>query len=140
MNNILLFLHFVGLAMGFAGGIGSAVTMRFAGGASAEGAAALKRLPPVFANISAYGLLILWVTGLILIWSVYGGPQNLPDLFWLKIVFVLLLTVLAGLQHATYAKIRRTGNAALGTRLKVLGPASGLSALLAMAVAVFTFN
>lgn len=140
MTQLLLFIHFVGLAMGFAGGIGSAVTMRFAAGANAEGAAALKRLPPVFANISATGLLLLWATGLIMVWSVFGGPGNLPQLFWLKMVFVVLLTLLAGAQHATYAKIRRTGNAALGARMKVLGPASGLSALLATLVAVYAFN
>lgn len=140
MNNVLLFLHFVGLAMGFAGGIGSAVTMRFAGGASAEGAAALKRLPPVFINISAYGLLILWITGLVMIWSVYGGPQNLPGLFWLKIVFVVILTGLNGWHHAIYAQIRRTGDPSRGEALKIVGPASGLSALLAMAAAVFAFN
>ncbi|MCX5516000.1 hypothetical protein C3941_04805 [Kaistia algarum] len=140
MNVVLLFLHFVGLVMGFAGGIGSAVTMRFASGASAEGAAALKRLPPAFAKISAYGLVILWITGLILIWSVYGGPQNLPGLFWLKIVFVLILTGLNGWHHAIYAQIRRTGDPSRGERLKIIGPASGLSALLAMAVAVIVFN
>jgi len=97
-------------------------------------------LPPVFANISATGLLLLWATGLIMVWSVFGGPGNLPQLFWLKMVFVVLLTLLAGAQHATYARIRRTGNAALGARMKVLGPASGLSALLATLVAVYAFN
>lgn len=140
MNNILLIVHFIGFVMGFAGGIGSAVVMRFAAVSSAEGVAALKRLPPVFAQISAYGLALLWISGLILIWSVYGGPQNLPGLFWLKIAFVLILTALTGLQHATYGAIRRTGNGALAGRLKVIGPASGVSALIALIIAVFVFN
>jgi len=140
MNDILLILHFVGLALGFAGGIATGVTMRFAAEASPEGALALKRLPPVFAHISGAGLVLLWASGLILIWSRYGGPGNLPGLFWLKIVFVLILTALAGIQHATYAQIRRTGNAALGQKLKVLGPASGLSALVALCIAVLVFH
>lgn len=140
MNQLLLFVHFVGLVMGFAGGIGSAVSMRYAGEASADGAAALRLLPPVFANISAVGLLLLWITGAIMIWSVFGGPGGLPGLFWLKIAFVLLLTVLTGALHATHAAIRRTGNAALGGRLGMIGPASGISALAAMLIAVLVFN
>lgn len=141
VNDILLILHFIGFVLGFAGGIGSGVTMRFAGTASAEGAAALRRLPPVFANVSFAGLVLLWLTGLILIWSAFGGPQNLPGLFWLKILFVLILTGLAIAQHMIYARLK-SGRAGpeLAARLKMLGPASGLSALVALIIAVLVFH
>lgn len=141
MNDILLILHFIGLSLGFAGGVGTAIAMRQVPSVNAEGAAALRRLPPIFANVSATGLLLLWVTGLIMIWSVYGGPQNLAGLFWLKILFVLILTGLAGWQHSIYAKLKRgAGNAGMVPLLKKLGPASGLSALLALIVAVLVFH
>jgi hypothetical protein len=48
--------------------------------------------------------------------------------------------VTVGLIHMTYAEIRRTGNAALGARLAMLGPASGLSAFLAVLFASFAFH
>ena len=141
MNDILLIVHFIGFVLGFAGGIATAITMRASAGASADGAAALRRLPPIFANVSFAGLVLLWVTGLILIWSAFGGPQNLPGLFWLKIVFVLILTALAIGQHVIYGRIKRgAASAQMVGMLKKLGPASGLSALLALIVAVFVFH
>lgn len=141
MNDLLLILHFVGLSLGFAGGVGTAIAMRLVPATSAEGAAALRKLPPIFANVSATGLVLLWATGLIMIWSVYGGPQNLPGLFWLKIFFVLVLTGLAGWQHSIYGKIRREGGSPQrAALLKRLGPASGLSALIALIIAVLVFH
>ena len=38
------------------------------------------------------GLGLLWLTGLIMVWSVFGGPQNLPGIFWIKFICVLGVT------------------------------------------------
>jgi hypothetical protein len=75
-----------------------------------------------------------------MVWSFYGGPSNLPSLFWVKFVFTLTLTAAAIAIPATYAQIRRTRNGSLAKRVQVLGPVAGLSALLAALFAVLAFS
>ncbi len=139
MNQVLLFLHFVGLMLGATGGFGSALIMRRAVAAGPEAAGQLRALGPMLANVSAVGLALMWASGLVLVWSRWGGPGNLPGLFWLKFVFVLSLTAAAVAIHATYAEVKR-GNLAAAARLPKLGPAAGVSSLLAVLTAVFTFS
>ncbi len=139
MNQLLLFLHFVGLMLGAAGGFSSAVIMRRALAMPADEAKVVRGLGPLLARVSAVGLVLLWATGLILVWSKFDGLASLPQLFWVKAVFILSLTALTGLIHRTYAEIRR-GNVALAARLPKLGPMAGISSLLAVLFAVLAFG
>jgi hypothetical protein len=139
MNETLLFLHFFGLLLGAGPGAAQSVIMRRAASAPPEQAQVLRGLGPVLANVSAVGIALLWITGLIMVWSKYGGFGSLPNAFWIKIVFVVILTLLAGFIHWTYAEVRR-GNVAAAARLPIVGPASGISALLAVLFAVIAFN
>jgi hypothetical protein len=82
---------------------------------------------------------LLWVTGLILVWSKWDGFASLPQLFWVKAIFILSLTAVAIFVHMTYAEIRK-GNVAVASRLPKLGPMGGVSAILAVLFAVLTFN
>lgn len=140
LDDILLILHFIGLALGFAGGIASGLSMRLAGAAKPEGAAALRQIPPIAAKISATGLVLLWLTGLALVYTRWNGFGALPALFWVKFAFVLALTALVGVVEATHARLKRTGDAALRGRLARLGPLSGLAALGALIFAVLAFH
>ena len=139
MNQFILFLHFVGLMMGAAGGFGRAVIMRRALALPADEAKAVRGLGPILANVATVGLSLLWVTGLILVWSKWDGFGSLPKLFWVKAVFILSLTVVQGLVLMTYAEIRK-GNVALAARLPKLGPMGGISALLAVLFAALAFS
>ena len=42
--------------------------------------------------VGQIGLGLLWLTGLIMVWTRWGGPQNLPGTFWMKFGLVVLLT------------------------------------------------
>ena len=139
MNQFILFLHFVGLMMGAAGGFGSAVIMRRALALPADEAKVVRGLGPILANVATVGLSLLWVTGLILVWSKWDGFGSLPKLFWVKTVFILSLTVVQGLVLMTYAEIRK-GNVALAARLPKLGPMGGISALLPVLFAALAFS
>ena len=139
MNQFILFLHFVGLMMGAAGGFGSAVIMRRALALPADEAKVVRGLGPILANVATVGLALLWVTGFILVWSKWDGFGSLPKLFWVKAVFILSLTVVHGLVLMTYAEIRK-GNVALAARLPKLGPMGGISALLAVLFAAMAFS
>jgi hypothetical protein len=139
MNQALLFLHFFGLMLGAAGGFASAIVMRRALTLPADEAKVLRGLGPILANVSGIGLAFLWVTGLILVWSKWDGFASLPQIFWIKAIFILSLTVASGLIHMTYAEIRK-GNPAAAAKLPKFGPMAGVSALLAVLFAVVAFN
>ena len=113
--------------------------MRRAAGAPPDAARTLRGLGPMLANTSAVGLALMWVTGLVMVWSRWGGPGNLPGLFWVKAIFILTLTAAAIGTHLTYAEIGR-GNVAAAARLPKLGPVAGLSAILAVLFAVYAFS
>jgi hypothetical protein len=139
MNEALLFLHFFGLMLGAAGGFASVIVMRRALTLPVDEAKVLRGLGPTLAKVSATGVAVLWVTGLILVWSKWSGFGSLPDMFWIKAIFIVSLTVVVGLIHMTYAEIRK-GNVAVAARLPKLGPMAGVSALLAVLFAVLTFS
>ena len=139
MNAALLFLHFVGLMLGAAGGFASAVIMRRALVLPADEAKVVRGLGPILAKVSLTGLIVMWVSGLIMVWSKWSGIGSLPDMFWVKAIFILSLTIVTGLIHMTYAEIRK-GNAAAAARLPRFGPMAGVSALLAVLFAVLAFN
>src|SRR3990170_885110 len=107
MNDAILFLHFVGLMLGAAGGFASAVIMRRALAMPTDEAKVVRGLGPILAKVSATGVAVLWVTGLILVWSKWSGFASLPQMFWIKAIFILSLTVVVGLIHITYAGIRK---------------------------------
>lgn len=140
VNDILLFLHFIGMIMGTAPGIANMVISRHAATATPEGATALRALPPILAKISAVGLLILWVTGVLMVFTAWRGLDALPIFFWVKMVFVVVLTIVSIMVHITIREIRTTGNVALARRLQKLGPFAGLTALFAILFAVLAFH
>jgi hypothetical protein len=139
MNQALLFLHFVGLMAGAAGGLASGVIMRRALSMPAGEAQVVRGLGPLLANVAAIGVGLLWVTGLIMVWSKWDGLASLPTLFWVKAIFIATLTAFTILTHMAYAEIRK-GNTAAAARLPRIGPASGVSAFLAVLFAVIAFS
>lgn len=139
MNDFILFLHFFGLMLGAAGGLGSGVIMRRALAMPADEAKVVRGLGPLLSNVAHTGVALLWVTGLILVWSKWDGFGSLPQLFWVKAIFILSLTAVAIFVHMTYAEIRK-GNVAVASRLPKLGPMGGVSAILAVLFAVYTFG
>jgi hypothetical protein len=139
MNETLLFLHFVGLMLGATGGFGSAIVMRRAITLKPDEGKVLRGLGPVLAKVSAIGLAVLWATGVVLVWTKWDGLANLPQMFWVKAIFIASLTIVSVFINMTYAEIRK-GNLGVATRLPKLGPMAGISALLAVLFAVLAFN
>jgi hypothetical protein len=125
--------------MGAGGGFGSMILMRHASALPPEQQGPFRPLGPVLARFSLIGLVLMWITGLALVFMRYGGFSTLPQLFWVKIIFVLSLTFAAIMIEMTYADIKR-GNVAAAARLPRLGPVAGLSSLLAVLFAVLAFH
>ena len=142
MNTTLLVLHFFGLGAGFAMAIGNNVAMMLTARMPPGEAAGLRRLSPILLNIGGAGLVLLWITGPILLWTKHGGVAGIGELpwtFWAKIACVVLLTVLFGLIHMTLARVRR-GDVALAGRLPLYARTGAALLLLIVIFAVMTFD
>ena len=108
-------------------------------GDAGGGAGPLRGLGPMLANVSAVGLGADVAERADMVWSRWGGPGSLPGLFWVKFVFVLSLTAAAVAIQMTYRAVRG-GDTAAAARLTKLGPVAGVSALLAVLLAVYAFS
>lgn len=138
MNEILLILHFFGFGAGVAASVGNFTIMQLIQ-ASPGDAPVLGKVPPALARVGQVGLALLWITGVIMVWSVWGGPGNLDWAFWVKLVCVVLLTGMAIYLDMTIRKVR-AGDAAAAARLPLFGwIAAGLLVLIVV-FAVIAFN
>jgi uncharacterized membrane protein len=79
----------------------------------------------------------IWATGLALLW---GVRPEINSWFYVKIAFVVLLTVLHFLARSTAGRMSRTGNTALHGRLELLVSGVWISAFFAIALAVVAFE
>lgn len=139
MLDALLVVHLIGLMLGAGGGIGSMVTMRYAGPLPPEQAGVVRGLGPILARVALTGLIILWITGVAMVGTMGGDPSIFPWQFWAKMFFVGTLTISSIAIEITYAQLKR-GNLKAAARLPVLGPISGISAVLAVTFAALAFH
>ena len=137
--DIILFLHLLGLMMGAGGGFGSMIVMRGALKLPPDQAGPVRGLGPALGRFSTIGLILMLLTGPALVSMKYGGFGGLPSLFWVKMIFVVSLTLAAITLELTYASVKR-GNMAAAKRLPALGPWAGMSSLLAVLCAVLAFH
>jgi hypothetical protein len=139
MNEILLMLHFLGLGLGTAGSVSGFVVGRLIA-ASPKDAPVLGRVPQMVSRFSGTGLALLWITGIIMVWSRWDGPGSLPSLFWVKFVFVVAITICFGIIESALAQAKRGDPAGAQKKLQVVGPIASLSLLIVIVFAVLAFN
>jgi hypothetical protein len=142
MNTVLLILHFLGLGAGFAASIGNNLVIMLVAKAPPDEAAGLRRFPMAMLPISDIGLVFLWITGIIMLWTKYGGVDGfgaLPWSFWAKIVCVVLLTGMIGMVHMAVGRMKR-GDMSVAGRLPVYGRIGAVLLLLIVVFAVMAFD
>lgn len=139
LNDILLWLHLLGLAMG--AGVG--IAMSRVGPALIAGdpneRARLWPLEKFLARVITTGLVLLLVTGPLMLWLKFGGSAALGWPFMVKMFFVAATVVGVALGRWAGARFER-GDEGAAKLMAVSGPLTGISALLAMLFAVITFN
>jgi hypothetical protein len=136
---VLVVLHFMGLAMGFSSGFGNMVMAGLIAKASPDDRRVLSRFPPAIARVGDVGLVLLWLTGLVLVFMKWGGFGALPGLFHAKLTGVVVMTLLIGFIHSQ-AKGVAAGDPAAMARTQVAGKAVFAVAVLVVILAVWTFN
>jgi uncharacterized membrane protein len=138
MNEILLILHFLGFGAGMAASVGNFTIMMLIQ-ASPGDAPVLSKVPPRLARVGQVGLGVLWITGVIMVWSIWGGPGNLDWAFWVKFVCVVLLTGVAIYLDLTIRKVR-AGDTAAAAQLPLFGRVAAGLLLLIVVFAVIAFH
>lgn len=139
MTDFILAAHIIGLMMGAGGGFGSMISQREALRRPADQAVTLRSIGPALANFSMIGLILMWVSGLALVFLKYGGFGGLPQMFWMKFIFISTLTLAAIATHVLYAQVK-AGNTIAATRVPAFGQIAGISSLLAVIFAVLAFH
>ena len=91
LNQVLLFLHFVGLALGFSVSFANMVMGGLLSRAAPADRAVLSRFPPIMSRLGKIGLALLWVTGGVLVYTKWGGFAAFPWQFYVKLAAVVLL-------------------------------------------------
>lgn len=135
----LVMLHFLGLAMGFATGFGNMVMAGVMAKASPDERRALAKFPPAIARVGDVGLVLLWLTGLTLVFMKWGGFGSLPGLFHAKLTAVVVMTLLIGFVHSQARGIA-AGDAGAIARAQATGKVIFLLAVTIVGLAVWTFN
>ncbi len=135
----LLVLHFLGLAMGFAAGFGNMVMAGLMAKATPDERRILARFPPAIARVGDIGLVMLWLTGLTLVFVKWQGFGNMPGLFHAKLTAVVLMTLAIGFIHSLAKKVAAGDPAAL-SKAQATGKVVFLLAVTIVTLAVWTFN
>jgi uncharacterized membrane protein len=141
-HQILLILHFIGLAMGFSVSFANMVMGGLAAKSAPADQAVLARFPPAMSRVGDVGLILLWATGLTLLFTYWGGTDAfsvLPWQFHVKLTGVVILTGLVGYVHSLMRKARM-GDAAAARTIPTVGKIAFVVALTIVVMAVWTFN
>jgi uncharacterized membrane protein len=121
-----------------ASSVGNFAIMRMIRSAPADGPV-MSKLSPVLGRVGQVGLGLLWITGVIMVWSKWGGPQNLNTAFWIKFVCVVLITGVSVTLGLTVKQIQ-AGNRALVARMPILGATAAALLVLIVIFAVYAFD
>jgi hypothetical protein len=135
---ILIVLHFIGLVMVFAATIANAVMYRLIGRAEPQDKMVLGRFPPIMGRIGSYGLVLLWCTGIPLLYLRWGGLGALPWTFHVKLTAAVIVTLAVGATHA-FARKAEHGDAVAAARIATIGGIVLVAAFVAVVFAVLTF-
>jgi hypothetical protein len=139
LDNTLVILHFLGLAMGLSTGFSNMVLAGLMAKAAPAEKAVLGRFPPAMARIGAIGLTLLWGSGLAIVYTRYGTFSILPRTFIIKLAAVVLLTLGVIYIHVLQVRVNKGDTAAMA-QIQTVGRIMGPLAIIAIIFAVITFG
>ena len=139
LDQFLLVVHFLGLALGLSSGFANMVMAGLIAKAAPNEKAVLARFPPAMSRVGAIGLALLWASGLSIVYTRYGTFSILPRPFIVKFAAVVLLTLIVIYINVLMPRAQK-GDAAAMARIQLLGKLTGPLAIIAIIFAVITFG
>ncbi len=133
-------VHFLSFSVGIGGGVAAMLAGIRAKAAPVDAVPVLRGMQRTLGRISFAGILLLWLTGIYLVYAVKGGWGELNAFFWLKFAAVLVLTGASlTAQYFTLTAAKRDP-AVMGPRMAKIGMTASGAAVLALIFAVAAFN
>ena len=142
LNQGLLILHFLGLAMGLSVPFANIALRQVASKAAPAEIPVLMRFPPIIARIGSMGLGLLWITGLSMLFNKWGGFANIGNMPWqfhVKLTLVIILSGLVGYLQVLERRLRK-GEMSLLPTMQKLGMFSFLLGISIVVFAVLAFT
>ncbi len=139
LNTILLWLHFIGLALGGAASFGIPVVGSRVPTAAPESRPLLLGITHGLSKVGRAGLGLLIVTGPLLLWLKFNGGQGISFWFWIKMLLVLVL--IAGVIYSgMLLKRLQGGDVSVAPMMPRLGAANTIVLILIVLCAALTFG
>lgn len=139
MNRVLLSLHLLGLALGLSVPFSNIVMQSLIAKATPAEKPILGRFPQAMIRAGDIGLVLLWSTGPVLLFTKHNGFAGLSPAFHVKLAAVVVLTVGVGFIHSNI-KRAASGDAAAMARVRTTAKVTLAAALTALVCAVITFD
>jgi uncharacterized membrane protein len=139
LDQFLLVVHFLGLALGLSTGFANVVMAGLIAKAAPDEKKVLARFPPAMGRLGVVGLTLLWASGLAIVLTRYGGFAILPRPFVIKLTAVVLLTLIVLYIQVLQRRVDQGDTSAMA-RIQTLGRITGPLALIAIIFAVITFG
>ncbi len=140
MTMLLLIVHFFSFSLGIGCGFANMVVGRTAAKADPAARPFLGAASRMIGQIATLGLILLWLTGIALVFRGWDSLGGLPKLFWLKIAAVLVLTGISVLMNLHGIRASRSGTPPPAETMKKLGMLGGIASTTAMVLAVLAFE
>jgi len=139
VNTVLLWLHFMGLAIGGAASFGIPVVGSRMASAPPESRPLLLGITHGLSRVGRVGLGLLIVTGPLLLWLKFNGGAGISFWFWIKMLLVLLL--IAGVIYGgLLLKRLQGGDMSVAPMMPRLGAANTVVLVLIVLCAALTFG
>jgi uncharacterized membrane protein len=139
LNNLLFWLHFIGLGLGGVAAFGLPVAGAQMRTATNETRPVLFKVMDGLSRLGRAGFGLLIVTGPLLVWLKFGGMAGFNAWFTAKMVFVVLLLIVvifAGIN----GKRAQGGDMTAAKRAPMIGMAALVLYLAVLLCALFAFN
>lgn len=136
----LKIIHFLSLSVGIGGGVANSIIGARAARVEPSVRPVLGAVSGLIGKISFGALVLLWLTGIAMVFVAYGGWADLGAAFWVKIVFVAALTALSITLNMLVMRAERTRTPPPAARMKRLGQLAGLCSIIIVISAVIAFT
>ncbi|SMH36813.1 hypothetical protein [Maritimibacter sp. HL-12] len=140
MIEILKIVHYLSLAVGIGGGLANAIIGARAAISDPPVKPVLGSISGVIAKTAGVSIILLWLTGIALVYLIFDGWAILPWAFWVKLAFVVVLSLLSLRMNLYILQAARTKSPPPAATMKLLGRLAILTSILIVIFAVIAFT
>ena len=140
MIEFLKIVHFLSLAVGIGGGVANGVIGAKAARAAAEVRPVLGGISGLIGRLSGAALILLWLSGIALVYLATNGWSTLAAAFWVKLAFVVVLSAISLYLNLLVMRAQKTRTPPPAATMKRLGQIGGMCSVFIVISAVIAFT